>query len=60
VARYSRRSSYAALHPEDDRAQLAYALIRDKLRYRHGCALQLARLSTSGRSEGADRYRHLH
>jgi Protein of unknown function (DUF3800) len=51
---------YAVLHPQDDQAQLAFALIRDKLRYRHGRALQLVRLSTSGRSDGADRYRHLH
>jgi hypothetical protein len=51
---------YAVLHPEDGRAQLAFDLIRGKLRYFGGRALQIVRLSTADTQPSLDRYRRLH
>ena len=50
---------YAALNPEDERGQLAYDLIRKKLRYLDGRPLRLIRLSTGGAGMSGARYRRL-
>ncbi len=50
---------YAVLHPEDDRAQLAFDLIREKLRYFGGRALQIVRLDTAESRSSLDRYKRL-
>jgi hypothetical protein len=57
LAAYVARS--AVLRPSDERAQLAYDLIRPRLRTLDGSTIRLVRLNTTLGAISLDRYRHV-